>query len=528
MANLKTRKSAVTVERLRDMQNTLVGYMNAKRELDQRILENERWYKAQHWDMVKGTGKDDIPEPVTAFLFNALANKHADAMDNYPEPNILEREEGDAGEAQSLSEIIPLELDINNFRQVYSRAWWYKLKNGTAAYGVFYNPKRQDGLGDIDIQRLDILNLFWEPGIEDIQRSKYFYIVNMVENNDILCKYPHADGGLGSEGILRAYSRDNNVDYSSKSLVVDCYYKLLTPDGNSLLQLTKFTGDTVLDSTEDNEYTLQAGLYDHGLYPVVFDVLYPNDGSPIGFGLIDIAKSPQAYIDRMDYIISKNAMAAGKLRWMIRDNGGINEEELLDYSKDVIHVAGSLREENIREFQARPLDSYVINHRQSKIAELKEIIGNRDFTQGGASGGVTAYGAIVALQEAGNKLSRDMISESYEAYRQVIYMCIELVRQFFDEERSLRISGKNGEAKYVKYSNANIKPSNKYKAPIFDIVVQPAKSNPFSRIAQNQMALDLFKMGFFRPETAKEALSALEMMSFEGKDKISRLLQKTE
>ncbi len=518
--------SVITEQRLDVMQKKFVAYMSAKRELDQKILENEKWYKGQYKDMMGDDRKNDALFPVTSFLFNAIANKHAEVMDSFPFPNILAREKNDEKEADMLSKIVPFELEAAAFRQTYSKAWWYKLKNGTVAYGVFFNPDMHCGTGDIDIQRLNIQNLFWEPGIENIQKSDYFFIINMLPNDYILAKYPHAQGHLGTNRFMVVQSSDANVDMSEKSLVVDCYYKKYQGD-KMTVHLTKFIGNAVLDSSEDHPETKERGLYDHGLYPVIFDVLYPIDGSPVGFGLVDIAKNPQSYIDRLDYIISKNALISGKVRWMVRENSGVNEEELLDLSKDIIHVATGVREENIREFQARPLDAYIMHHRNNKIAELKEIIGNRDFNQGGNYGGITAYRAIVALQEAGNKLARDMINESYESYKQIIYMCIELIRQFFDGERSFRITGKDGGYQYLSYSNKRLKTKEKdYRMPMFDIMVQPEKNNPFSRIAQNDLAMEFFKLGMFHMERSDEALATLEVMNFEGKEKMISMIKK--
>ena len=87
-----------------------------------------------------------MPAPTTPYLFNAIANKHADAMDNYPAPNILERREEDRELAETFTRILPIQLDLCNFRNTYSRAWWYKLKNGAACYGVFFNPQLRGGL----------------------------------------------------------------------------------------------------------------------------------------------------------------------------------------------------------------------------------------------------------------------------------------------------------------------------------------------------------------------------------------------
>lgn len=227
----------------------------------------------------------------------------------------------------------------------------------------------------------------------------------------------------------------------------------------------------------------------------------------------------------------KNALMAGKKRWFIKDNGGINEKEYADWSKDFIHVAGSLNDDNIKEIAVSPLDGFIVNHLQMKIDELKETSGNRDFSQGSTSGGVTAAAAIAALQESGNKLSRDMIKGSYRVHTKLVGLCIELIRQFYDETRCFRIEGPQGDTRFIEYSNAGIveqplpaayqgeEPAS--RVPIFDIKIKPQKSNPFSRAAQNELAKELYSMGFFNPAQADMALAALDLMDFEGKQKVT-------
>jgi len=243
------------------------------------------------------------------------------------------------------------------------------------------------------------------------------------------------------------------------------------------------------------------------------------------------------YIDKLDQIISRNALMAGKKRFFIKDNGGINEKEFADWSKDLIHVQGGVGDENIREFQVAPLHPFIVQHRKEKIEEMKEIAGNRDFSQGGVTGGVTAASAIIALQEAGNKLSRDMIKASYRTYRSIINKCIELIRQFYDVERKFRIEGPDGTLRFIAYSNAKLKeqmlaPSYpgeepKYRKPVFDIKIKAQKANPFSQVLQNELAKELYAAGFFNPQLAPQALIALEMMTFEGKEQIVKRISES-
>ena len=505
------------------MTECYTDYKEHKRSLDRRIIENNRWFKSRY----EGS-EMEIPDPTTPYLFNVIANKHADAMDNYPEPNILEREEKNRKIAESLTKILPQQLDICGFKRTYSRAWWYKLKNGAACYGIFFNPELCNGMGEIDIRKIDLLNLFWEPGVTDIQDSKFLFVTALCDNDSLKEKYPQYADKFSGDTALDAQVYDDmegkspNDVLKDKTMIIDCYYKKRR--GNiCTVELIKFFDNVILDASEDRG---DNGLYDHGLYPFVMDVLYPDEDSPVGFGLVDIIKNPQMYIDRLDAIISKNAMISGKTRFMIKDNGGMNEYELTDLTKDVIHVAGSVGEENIRELQAKPLHSFIIQHRQNKIDELKEVSGNMDFQQGNTTGGVTAYSAIVALQQAGEKLSRDMIAESYDTFRRIVCLCIELIRQFYDEPRSYRVDGEEGRREYISISNKEIRNSENTLPAEFDVSVSAEKNNPYSRITQNQTLTDLWKMGLFRKDTVQESLLMLESLHIDGKEKLIEGLRK--
>ena len=175
---------------------TLQKYKEGKANLERKIVDNEQWYKLRHWECMRDK-KSEI-QPVSAWLFNCIANKHADAMDSFPSPNILPREEGDRAQAQMLTSVIPVILDQCDYEQVYSDTWMYKLKTGTGVYGVFWDKSKLSGLGDISICKVDLLNLFWEPGITDIQRSRNLFHVELCDNELLLQSYPSLEGKLGT------------------------------------------------------------------------------------------------------------------------------------------------------------------------------------------------------------------------------------------------------------------------------------------------------------------------------------------
>lgn len=158
-------------------------YKDGKRALEARIIADEQWYRLRHWQYLRDRRREqgaDVVEPTSAWLFNAIVSKHADAMDSFPEAVILPRSEQDEPDAKALSAIVPAVLEKTHFEQVWSDAWWYKLKHGCAAYGVFWDSAGSNGLGDVAVRQLDLLNLFWEPGITDIQASRNLFVLSLI------------------------------------------------------------------------------------------------------------------------------------------------------------------------------------------------------------------------------------------------------------------------------------------------------------------------------------------------------------
>ena len=517
----------IGVEQIREANNTLQKYKQGKANLEQRIIDNEQWYKLRHWECMRD--KKQQVQPTSAWLFNSLANKHADAMDNFPSPNILPREEGDKAEAEMLSSIIPVILEQNDFEETYDNVQDYRLKSGTGVYGIFWDNEKMNGLGDISILKADLINLFWEPGITDIQRSRHLFHVELADNDLLEQEYPQLRGKLSSSSIdLSKYVYDDTVDTSTKSAVVDWYYKK-RQNGRNVLHYCKYVNDVVLFATENDPEMAERGWYDHGQYPFVFDPLFSMEGTPCGFGYIDVGKDTQAYIDRANQAIMQNMLANAKPRHFIRSDGSVNEAEYADITKDFIHVDGSLGQDSILPVQGKPLNNVYIEVLHDKIDELKETTGNRDISTGGTTSGVTAASAIAAMQEAGSKLSRDNNKASYRAFRKVVLMVIELIRQFYDLPRCFRIIGENGTARFVEYSNANLQPQMQgiemgvdmgYRLPLFDVEITAQKASPYSKMSQNELALQFFGAGFFNPQMSDQALACLEMMDFDRKQGI--------
>ena len=512
---MQSKKHVIGKAEVQRAADLLEAYRRGKQSLDRRILEDERWYRLRHGAAVR-SGE---PAPASGWLLNSLLGKHGDMMDNYPAPDVLPREPSDMQDAKTLSRILPVILERSDFEGLYSRNAYPKLRHGTACYGVFWDPEAEDGRGDVRVTAVDLLNLFWEPGVRDIQDSRNLFLVTQCDNDLLDAAYPALRGKLRAP-IDSTNQRipEDVLDRSGKSQVVDWYYKKRLPNGKTIVHFCKFVGSTVLYASENEQMFMSQGLYDHGQYPFVLDVLFPLEDSPAGFGYVDLMKGTQGYIDQLDAIILNNARLAGRPRWFYRDACGVNEQEFADFTRDFVHVTGRLDPDDLRQIEVEPLPAFIANHLQNKVEELKETSGNRDFAQGGTNSGVTAASAIAALQEAGSKLSRDLIKGSYRAFTQVCTLVIELIRQFYDDSRAVRITGEDGKPIFL--TPGGLARRDCHVA--FDIQVRAQKASPFTQMSRNEQAKELYRLGFFRPDLAGQALIALEMMDFDGIETVKK------
>jgi hypothetical protein len=327
---------------LQKLTEILQKYKASKSNLETRVKEAEDWWKMRNASRSESAMmKDGQFTAKSGWLHNVIATKHADAMEAYPEPNLLPREENDKPEARMLSAIIPCILEQNNFEDTYSEAMWSKMKCGTGVYKITWNKNKLNGLGDIEIVPCNLLNLFWEGGIKDIQRSRYFFQTELMDKDLLQERYPDKfpNGVKADTFTATKFVYDDKTDTENKATVIECYYHKYI-NGKNTLQYVKYVGDVVLYATEnDNEPTMDgfgnpkpplavSGLYDHGKFPYVFDPLFPVEGSPCGYGYVDLCQCTQQEIDLLNTAFIRNARAGAMPRYFSRNNG-INEEEFM-------------------------------------------------------------------------------------------------------------------------------------------------------------------------------------------------------
>ena len=539
----------INADQLRIWTEDLSNYKAGKAQLEHRVVNAERWWKLrnQYVEQAETEAVKEGFQSTSAWLHNVLNSKHAAYLEAYPTVNILPREQQDKVEAWALSKIIPVILKHNNFEQTYDENGWQKLKTGCGVYKVFWDNKKLNGLGDISVTRRDLLSIYWEPGINNIQDSKEVFDVELRDKDELIEEYPELlnDRVLADVVTPTKFPTDDNVPKDNKVSVIDIYYHR-----HGKLHYCKYVGETVLYATENDTeqrirvdtitgqqtaYTrAEEGLYQHGKFPYVFDTLFPIEGSPAGYGYVDICANAQTRIDLLNRALLKNALASATPRAFIRTDGNINREQFLNLEQALIEVPGGVDDTQLRFVQATPMSGNIINYENLIIQELRETSGNTETSTGSSSHGVTAASALAALQEASGKTSRASTITTYRAFGLISDLIIELIRQFYDLPRQFRITGSMGVERFITFQNSFMQPQQQgmiggqdmgYRVPVYDIEVEPEKKTRYTKMAENELAIQLLQLGFFNPMNAPQALIALDMMDFDGKDELQQQIQ---
>ena len=125
-------------------------------------------------------------------------------------------------------------------------------------------------------------------------------------------------------------------------------------------------------------------------------------------------------------------------------------------------------------------------------------------------------------------MSRVIYLSTYSADGVVVSVYIELIRQFYDLPRCYRITQSNGDAQYVMMDKSELQEQTATmmdgeiltRRPVFDVKISAQKASPYSRIANNELAKELFGMGLFNPQLADQALAVVSMMDFDRREEV--------
>ena len=465
-----------------------------------RLDENTKIYDGDHWSTFGMDNPENqlLPRPSIPTITSAIENLKADYNDEFPEAVIEKESVHSERLAKILTTIIREELDICGFEQAFDDKVHELLQDGWGCWEVGYDPDMNEGLGGSYIRYVMNKNFMCDPHVRDIQdgracfkidaKPKYWFKQHYPD------KYAFMTGDDGEKDVNHANKTDRTRPSDDKTLMLlECWVRLYNADTRRHeIHFVKVAGHQLLENSAE-EYP--DGYYAHGMYPFIVTALFPQRGTALGIGLVDIFKDAQRYSDKALQIVLTNLYRASKGRLLIDKNYLDNVNDALDFTKDVIYMKGNLQNAYAWQ-QPQPLPNTAFTSIDFLTGTIKNESGTNDQSRGQTGAGVTAASAITALQTAATKRSRMGAQRLQFSFRRAINMLLAVLREKSIVPRTIEIT-MDGNAESVsfdrKWYDEQMKKSDGTTVVPF-IKVKSARQTRYNIMAHNELVLQMMQV----------------------------------
>lgn len=457
----------------------------------------------------------------------------ADQMQNMPSARILPESPELQNVADDVQDAVRYVLyDLNSFEALHRRRAEDFFCTGTAITQIVWDESMMNGKGDVALIRWPIESFLWDTKAEDIQDARALIKVSWHPMSWYEAHYPDAapyvngeDGQHNQVGVPTSQETRVGTDEPRAMLAEYWYRRYDAKKRKFTINVAYCAGGALLEAQEN--------VFAHGLYPFTMDVHSTIEGQPVGEGLVSELTPMMRYINRYARYIDTNLRMASKGRLLTRRDNGIDKTDLADWSVDVIEGDSVEANHDFAWLQHQPFNGMISQQLSQMQNDLKQDSGANQFTRGETMSGVTAGKAIAALQEAGGKIAGMRTDILNQGFKRMVEQVIWLMAEFYEQERMVLITGKDGQSRQVNmsakhfYGDKYPKVKGAVAPPPYMVTVEVQKKNPLQVEAQNEMYMQAYTMA----AQAKQyfPLSALfRIMNIEGKDRLLPLIEQSE
>ncbi|MFA5423123.1 MAG: hypothetical protein WC374_04635 [Phycisphaerae bacterium] len=540
--------------------------------LRDKCWSNERVWRNRHWDEKAFKDKTDERKarPNVPMLHSTVENIIADIMDNYPDQIIRGVNYDDDMRSVIATELVRFIFQRAKYPTIYEKKARASVKTGTGIARPYWNPELDNGMGDIDFEYLHIDNVVWDKRASDVNKGRFFAIVSWVDPDDVYDMYPDIDLNKAlpeDEGIREVHTNNTEdtrlSEKEGRVRVILYMWKEKAPrmievvnengvkEEKQMGHITFVNSAVVIGEAVRDEHI---GQYEYDRYFISMAPYLSLEGEPFGLSIIDLFQDDADIVNLIEKEFVANLQASSNIRYLVNRTAGINETELKDLSKPIVH-GNSIHDGAVRETKPVLFSSQALNYKNAKMAEVKEQSGQTDFNIGQGGSGVTSGIGIQSLQQYGAKRSRLTIRHFNEQdHKDVVKDVLKLAQAHYKTERVIRLSretqdqvektlkkaqeaiaaaqqqGAEGQAappvlpEGVKISGNEMTIdfsmfSLDYLDLDYDIEIIPQRKSPATSDAINSVVSTLANSKQIDGETA------LELIEFEGKDQIMRKIR---
>lgn len=516
-----------------EIYNRVEIFERANREYHDAAREARKIVRMQDPHQDDGNTKKDTKTLQLHTLKSTFNNCVADQMQNIPNARILPERPELEDQAMDLQDAVQYVLfRVNKFEKMHRRRAEDFYCTGTAVTQICWDPTMNLGKGDIGIIRWPVEAFLWDPAAEDLQDSRAVIKVSWHPLSWYRAHYPDAGKYVSADDSM--YNRvgvpDTQTDLEgtdeSRAALFEYWYRTYNASKKRYtINVAYVAGHALLAHDKD--------IYVHGMYPFVLDVHSTIEGQPVGDGLIKELINVQRYINKYAKYIDTNLRMSSKARMLTRRNSGIDREAMSDWSEDIIEGDRIIQGEDWAWLSHPPLNNMIVQQMLQMENELKNDSGMNTFSRGESTGGVVSGKAILALQEAGNKIANMRMVTLNEGFTDIVNQVIWLMAQFYTKDRTVLITGSTGLKRQL---NLNVrtffgkdysKVRDGVMPPPYTVQVEVDRRNPARVDAMNEMYMQAYTMAAQAQQYFP--LSALfRLMNIDGKDRLLPIIEANE
>jgi hypothetical protein len=385
------------------------------------------------------------------------------------------------------------------------------------------------GKGDIAIIRWPIEAFLWDPRAENIQDARAVMKVSWHPLSWYEAHYPDAapyvneeDGQHNNVGNPQTQKNKPSSD-EGRAMLIEYWYRTYNAKTKRYsINVAYCAGGALLEEHKD--------VYMHGMYPFVLDVHSTIEGQPVGEGLVAELASMMRYINRYARYIDTNLRMSSKGRMVVREGSGIDRNALADWSQDLIEGESIEKGRDWDWLQHAPFNGLALNQMVQMQTDLKQDSGMNSFVRGETTGGIVSGRGITALQESGSKIVRLRTDTLNNGFREIVHQVIWLMSEFYDKERMLLITGRNGKRRAVNIDPETFfgkKGKGAVSPPPYSVQVEIQRRDPAVVAAFNEMCMQAYTMAAQAQQFFP--LSALfQLLNIPDKDRLMPVIESNE
>lgn len=471
----------------------------------------DEFYLSKHWAAQRPSW---YPNPVVNYVAYIVDQKTPQLTNNRPRGLILPTTQFDEDTAKLFTQVTDVIAERVGIDEVIAEVVPTGLLLGTSWFKVCWdneisggqydqaNPQRNTlWKGDVCIEAPDPANIYHDPAAYKVEDCRYIIYAVPKTTKWIKEKFKvevDAENSFDTD----IYNRPSLDQSKDRVMLYEYWYK---EDGT--INVVYAANGKVLKRI--------LNVYKHGRYPFVTFIPKAKRKSLTGIGEPKNIIDNQELLNKFVEMISKNTMLTANPILLKDSRSGVPDNFVVAPGK--VQTVADLVNTPLKWLEPPAISADVPKMIETLQNYIERIGGVYDANTGETPGGVTAAAAIQMLQEQGSIPIKGIASNLNHSIKNVYELMIELIKEFYTEQRYIRITDEQGKNKFQPFIGAN------YAEVDLDVTISAGSSTPTSKAYIAQLGADLFQAGVLLPSEYVDMQEGLP-----NKDKIVQRLREQE